>query len=88
LCRAGAEYAPKAKDDLVRLLASTGRYKTIDQHDLHSALYLALLRMGMKDAVENDATASGRNGKGTIMNDPTGKQRPDFSMVSRQNLRR
>jgi hypothetical protein len=74
LCRSGAEYAPKAKDDLMRLLASTGGYKTMDQHDLHSAAYVALLRMGLKDAVANDP-ASNRSDRYAVMNDPTGKRR-------------
>jgi hypothetical protein len=74
LWRAGAEYAPEAKEDLVRLLASTGRYKTIDQHDLHSAAYVALLRMGFKDEVANDP-ASKRSDGYTVMNDPTGRRR-------------
>lgn len=54
LCRAGAEYSLKAKDDLLALFASTNRYDA--SMYLHSALYVTLLRMGMKDAVANDPT--------------------------------
>jgi hypothetical protein len=55
LCRAGAEYAPKVKDDLLGLFASTDRYSGGTMY-LHSALYVTLLRMGMKDAVVKDST--------------------------------
>ncbi|MGA7292224.1 MAG: hypothetical protein WBW85_06785 [Terriglobales bacterium] len=60
LCRAGAEYAPKVKDDLLRLFASTSRYNGGSMY-LHPALYLTLLRMGMKDAVVNDPTEGRRD---------------------------
>lgn len=60
LCRAGADYAPKVKDDLLRLFASTGRYNG-GSMSLHSALYVTLLRMGMKDAVVNDPTDGRRD---------------------------
>jgi hypothetical protein len=60
LCRAGAEYAPKVKDDLLRLFASTNRYNGGSMY-LHSALYVTLLRMGMKDAVVNDPTDGRRD---------------------------
>ncbi len=60
LCRAGSEYAPKVKDDLLRLFASTSRYNGGSMY-LHSALYVTLLRMGMKDAVVNDPTDGRRD---------------------------
>jgi hypothetical protein len=60
LCRAGAEYAPKGKDDILRLFASTSRYNGGSMY-LHSALYVTLLRMGMKDAVVNDPTDGRRD---------------------------
>jgi hypothetical protein len=60
LCRAGPEYASKVKDDLLRLFASTGRYNGGSIY-LHSALYVTLLRMGMKDAVVNDPTDGRRD---------------------------
>ncbi|MGB2602894.1 MAG: hypothetical protein WBC78_04835, partial [Candidatus Sulfotelmatobacter sp.] len=60
LCRAGAEYAPKVKGDLSRLFASTSRYDGGSMY-LHSALYVTLLRMGMKDAVVNDPTDGRRD---------------------------
>jgi hypothetical protein len=55
LCRAGAEQAAKVQDDLLQLFASTSRYNG-GTMELHSALYVTLLRMGMKDAVVNDPT--------------------------------
>jgi len=60
LCRAGAEYASKAKEDLLRLFASTSRYNGGSMY-LHSALYVTLLRAGMKDAVVNDSTDGRRD---------------------------
>jgi hypothetical protein len=60
LCRAGADYAPKVKDDLLRLFASTSRYNGGSLY-LNSALYVTLLRMGMRDAVANDPTADRRD---------------------------
>ena len=60
MCRAGPEYASKVKDDLLRLFASTGRYNGGSIY-LHSALYVTLLRMGMKDAVVNDPTDGRRD---------------------------
>ena len=60
LCRAGAEYASSVKDDVLRLFASTGRYTGGSMY-LHSALYVMLLRMGMKDAVVNDPTDGRRD---------------------------
>ena len=60
LCRAGVDYAPKVKDDLLRLFASTSRYNGGSMY-LHSALYVTLLRMGMKDAVVNDRTGDRRD---------------------------
>ena len=60
LCRAGGEYAPKGKDDILRLFASTSRYNGGSMY-LHSALYVTLLRMGMKDAVVNDPTDGRRD---------------------------
>jgi hypothetical protein len=60
LCRAGIEFAPKVEDDLLRLFASSSRYDGGSMY-LHSALYVTLLRMGMKDAVANDPTGDGRD---------------------------
>jgi hypothetical protein len=60
LCRAGAEYASNVKADLLRLFAATGRYNGGSMY-LHSALYVMLLRMGMKDAVVNDPTDGRRD---------------------------
>ncbi len=60
LCRTGADYAPKVKDDLLRLFASTSRYNGGSMY-LHSALYVTLLRMGMRDAVVNDPTGDRRD---------------------------
>ncbi len=60
LCRAGAEYAPKVKDDILRLFASTSRYDGGSMY-LHSALYVTLLRTGMKDAAANDPTDGRRD---------------------------
>ena len=59
LCRAGAEYE-KGKNDILRLFVSTSRYNGGSMY-LHSALYVTLLRMGMKDAVMNDPTDGRRD---------------------------
>ena len=54
LCRAGSDVAEKAAPDLIRLLNSTDR---VDNSELHSAVYVTLLRLGLKDAAFNDASA-------------------------------
>lgn len=59
LCRAGSDVAKKAEPILIKILNSTDRYR---EQDLHSAAYVALLRLGLKDAVLKDPSAGAKYG--------------------------
>ena len=59
ICRAGSNIGEKAKPILIKILNSTDRYR---EQDLHSAAYVALLRLGFKDDVLKDPGAGAKYG--------------------------
>lgn len=59
ICRAGYDIGEKVKPSLIKILNSTDRYR---EQDLHSAAYVALLRLGFKNDALKDPSAGTKYG--------------------------
>jgi hypothetical protein len=59
ICRAGSDIGEKVKPSLIKILNSTDRYR---EQDLHSAAYVALLRLGFKNDALKDPSAGTKYG--------------------------